>query len=187
MGLPIRYRCAIVARCGSIPKLGGNAMLELNSGFIFTIINLIVLVLLLKKFLFTPVTKIMEEREALIQNSVSDAARQKQEAGQLLEDAHRQVSGAAQEAERVSQVRLQQAKLQEEALLEEAKAESQRILEAGRKKAELERQRTLSSARAQVVGLAMETARKISGSQANPEHAESLFQSLLEEVGDTDE
>lgn len=162
-------------------------MLEFNSGFVFTIINLIVLCLLLRKFLFIPVTKIMAEREALIHHAMDEAKKREETAQALLTDAQRQVSGAAREAERVSQLRLQEAKAQEEALLEEARAESQRIIDLGQKKAQLERQQLINGAKAQVVDMALETARRIAGSRAEPEHAEKLFQSLLEEVGEPNE
>lgn len=162
-------------------------MLEFNSGFIFTIINLIVLCLLLRKFLFGPVTKIMAQREELIHNTVDEAKRREETAQALLADAQRQVTGAAQEAERVSRLRLQEAQAREEALLEEARAESQRIIDLGKKKAEEERRQLLAGAKAQVVDMALETARRVAGSRAEPEHAEKLFQSLLEEVGEPNE
>ncbi len=46
----------------------------------FTIINIIVLFLLLKKFLIGPVNRIMAEREELIQSSIADANQTKDDA-----------------------------------------------------------------------------------------------------------
>ena len=41
-------------------------MLELGSGLVFTVINLIVFYLLLKRFLFGPIQNIMKQREEMI-------------------------------------------------------------------------------------------------------------------------
>lgn len=48
-------------------------MLRLDWNMVITIVNLIVLCLLLKKFLIGPVTAIMEQRAALIEQQLADA------------------------------------------------------------------------------------------------------------------
>ncbi|MEG1999941.1 MAG: F0F1 ATP synthase subunit B [Evtepia sp.] len=159
-------------------------MLSISVELVYTIINIIVLFLLLRRFLFRPVVKIMEERENLIRSNITGAEEQKAESDRLLETAQLQVSGAAQEAERVAEERLMQAKRDQEKLILEAQAESERLIQNGKKQAELERQKVLSDARAEVVGLAMDTARKIAGSNPNEEQASGLFRDLLDKVGD---
>ena len=68
-------------------------MLRLDWNMVITIVNLIVLCLLLKKFLIGPVTAIMEQRAALIEQQLADAMRRgvnpgSDEANELAE-AHR--------------------------------------------------------------------------------------------------
>ena len=46
-------------------------MLQLNVNLLFTIINLVVLYLLLKKFLIKPVTDVMEKRKKLIADGLN--------------------------------------------------------------------------------------------------------------------
>ena len=58
-------------------------MLRLDWNMVITIVNLIVLCLLLKKFLIGPVTAIMEQRAALIEQQLADAKNDKQAAGDL--------------------------------------------------------------------------------------------------------
>ena len=58
-------------------------MLRLDWNMVITIVNLIVLCLLLKKFLIGPVTAVMEQRAALIEQQLADAKNDKQAAGDL--------------------------------------------------------------------------------------------------------
>ena len=58
-------------------------MLNINLSVIYNIINIIVLFLLLRKFLFKPVTDIMEKRKSLIEEALKDADNSKNEAAEL--------------------------------------------------------------------------------------------------------
>ena len=50
-------------------------MLRIDFNLVLTIINLIVLYLILRKFLFRPVMDIMEKREKMIADGISHAGR----------------------------------------------------------------------------------------------------------------
>ena len=55
-------------------------MISLDISLVWVIINLLVLYLLLKKFLFKPVCKMMDERSAKIQSDLDGAAQAKADA-----------------------------------------------------------------------------------------------------------
>ena len=48
-------------------------MIEININLVFTIINLIVLYLLMKKFLFGPILNVMEQRKNMIDQQFASA------------------------------------------------------------------------------------------------------------------
>ena len=48
-------------------------MIEININVVFTIINLIVLYLLMKKFLFGPILNVMEQRKNMIDQQFASA------------------------------------------------------------------------------------------------------------------
>lgn len=58
-------------------------MLNLNWNIIWTFVNLIILYILLRKFLFGPITAMMEKREGEIKSSLDNASAAKQEAAAL--------------------------------------------------------------------------------------------------------
>ena len=56
-------------------------LLRIDWNVVFTIINLIVLYLGLRKFLIGPVTNVMEQRKQMIEGQIADANNLKAEAG----------------------------------------------------------------------------------------------------------
>ena len=57
-------------------------MLTFNISILYNVINILVLFVLLKIFLFKPVTEIMEKRKAMIQQDLDDAKKAKDDAEQ---------------------------------------------------------------------------------------------------------
>lgn len=58
-------------------------VLQLNWNLVFEIINLIILCLLLKKFLIKPVTAVMDRRQAMISDGLSNARNSEAQADEL--------------------------------------------------------------------------------------------------------
>ena len=76
-------------------------MLRLDWNLVLTIINLIVLYLLLKKFLFKPVLSIMEKREKMIQDSIASARSQEGQAQELKEHYEQALVSARDESAQI--------------------------------------------------------------------------------------
>ena len=109
-------------------------MIQFNVSLLFTIINLIVFYLLLKKSLFKPVMGIMEKREKMIADGLKNASDSQEEAARLKAE-------------------------YEKAL--EANTEAVGILKDARKTIENERKQTMNDLQSEIAGLAMQAARKI--------------------------
>ena len=56
-------------------------LLNLDWSIVWNIVNILVLFLLLKHFLFKPITQMMESRTAEIENDLKDAKEQKERPG----------------------------------------------------------------------------------------------------------
>ena len=77
-------------------------MLSLDWNLVFTIINLLLLYLLLKKFLFKPVCEMMDKREKLIHDQMAEAEAEKAEAMKLKADYEETLKNARQEAAKIT-------------------------------------------------------------------------------------
>ena len=79
-------------------------MLRVDINLVFTIINLLVLYLLMKKFLFGPVVAVMEKRKAMIEEQFANAAAAEKNANELKSQYEDTLKTANADADNIIQV-----------------------------------------------------------------------------------
>lgn len=137
-------------------------LLSPNVGLaVWLAIAFLLLMLLLGKFAWGPITSALAERESTIEESMTRAERALAEAKQLQADNE----VARREAERQAQQILREAKEQAEAQraadVEKTKAEIVRLQESAQAEIDRQKQQALSELRAEVATLAVGAAEKI--------------------------
>jgi len=136
-------------------------VIQFNVSLLFTIINLIVFYLLLKKFLFKPVMGIMEKREKLIADGLKNASDSQEEAARLKAEYEKALEGAKAESIQIVEKAKKTAAGESERILQEANTEAVGILKDARETIENERKQTMNDLQSEIAGLAMQAARKI--------------------------
>lgn len=158
--------------------------LKLDANIIWNVVNILVLFLLLKIFLFKPVTKIMEDRQKAIADSISTAETQRREAGELRQEYEKQLTGARLEAAGIVREAREQAARESDKILRQARADAETLLESARKQIEAERAKTLREIRGQVAGLALLAGAKLAQKSMDEESNLAFVNSFLSEVGE---
>lgn len=128
---------------------------------LWTIVNVIILFLLLKKFLFKPVNNVIEKRQEMIQNNLDSAAASKKEAEELKNKYEEAMSSARAEAKEIISSANSQAKQQFVKSKDEAAAEIERMKISAKKEIEHEQKTALESTHNQIAELALEMASKV--------------------------
>lgn len=159
-------------------------MLTLNWNIIWTFVDLIVLYVLLKKFLFARVQKVLDQRQEMIQGQMDHAKEQEALANQNLQQVRETVENATKEAREKAQHILEAASRKEKEQLQASEEEAKRILISSRKQAEQERKKLLADTQDEMVTIAMLAARKAVGNNINEEKEKALFEDLLKKVGE---
>lgn len=159
-------------------------MLTLNWNIIWTFVDLIVLYVLMKKFLFARVQKVLDQRQEMIQGQMDHAKEQEALANQNLQQAQETVENATKEAREKAQRILEAASKKEKEQLQASEEEAKRILISSRKQAEQERKKLLVDTQDEMVTIAMLAARKAVGNNINEEKEKALFEDLLKKVGE---
>lgn len=159
-------------------------MLTLNWNIIWTFVDLIVLYVLLKKFLFARVQKVLDQRQEMIQGQMDHAKEQEALANQNLQQVRETVENATKEAREKAQRILEAASRKEKEQLQASEEEAKRILISSRKQAEQERKKQLADTQDEMVTIAMLAARKAVGNNINEEKEKALFEDLLKKVGE---
>lgn len=146
-----------------------------------------VLFVLLAKFAFPPITKMLDERAEKIRESIEKAEDTRIEAERLLEEYRQQMAEARAEAAKViEQGRTVAENMKAEILAkarEEAEAEKAKALEA----IKAERAAAVAELQAKVAELSVAVAGKIIGEQLTPAEHEALIERYIAEVGSLDE
>jgi F-type H+-transporting ATPase subunit b len=152
-------------------------------GVIWNIVNIIIFFLLLKKFLFKPVTQMMENRQKAIDDSIKDADEKKAEAYQLKSNYEEELKNAADQATAIIKEARERAEIEYNRILKEAKDETVKVREEANRQIELERKKTMENAQAEIAKIALLAASKIIGRNVDEDTNKQFFGDFLNEVG----
>lgn len=127
----------------------------------FTVVNVLVLFVGLKVFLFKPVLNIIRQREEMIHNQLADAAEKEKAAEQLKTDYQEKLKNASQKAEDIIAEAKARADEEKRLAVEKTKEETEQMLEKARAEICSEQEQAKKEVQADIAVLAMEAARKI--------------------------
>ena len=128
-------------------------MIEININLVFTIINLIVLYLLMKKFLFGQILNVMEQRKNMIDQQFASAKDTEEQAYELKGKYEDALKSAKDESMRIVNQAKDEAKVQAERIVKDANTQQRQISGQSRKmlcrlwKAEWQRSRWMQPQR----------------------------------------
>ncbi len=160
-------------------------MLEFHlSTAIWTVVNLVVLYLLLKKFLFKPVTAMIESRQQEIEHNIAAAEDQRIKAEAMLEEYDDKLKNAQHEAGQLIAQAKMRAEHEYQTVMKRAQLDAKRLTEETEQQIEAERQTMLSGVRKEVATLALMAAARVSAHGRNSDEDDALIESFLSEVGD---
>lgn len=150
----------------------------------FTILNLLVLWLFLRHFLFDKVTAILDRRAQTVQSELDGAAQEKERAKQLHQQYDEQLGRARQESAELLARTKAQAQQQYQSTLDDAQADARQLMETTRKQLEAERESMLRGARKEVAQLALLAAAKVAQKELDSQSDLALVDAFLSETGD---
>ena len=158
-------------------------MLKLDYNILFNIINIFVLFLLLKRFLFKPVTEMMEKRKNAIETTFADADNNNKEALKLKQEYQGILKSAdAQVIDMINEAR-QRAMEEHDRQIKETKEEAAKLIEAANKLIEIERKLSLQSIKAEIAGIAMMAAAKVIQKNLDENSNSQIINDFLAEAG----
>ena len=155
-------------------------MISLDISLVWVIINLLVLYLLLKKFLFKPVCKMMDERSAKIQSDLDGAAQAKADAEKIKADYE---ADAHSQAVEITNKAKAQAGRECDLMLENARAESAKIMKEAEKSIANEKEKAMDDAKYQIADLAILAAAKVIKKNVGGDSDRETVDEFLSEVG----
>jgi len=151
-------------------------------GLLTQLISFLILFLLLKKFLYRPVIKMLEDRAEKIKTSLEAADKVKQEAEQTIAANESLMLKAREESQALISESREQAKKIKESELEKSKLQ----IEIERKRAldeiRSEEDKIINNIRSEFSGLAISAAEKIIEREVNENNHKEIIQLFLEKA-----
>ena len=137
-------------------------MLDIEPWSIFwTVVNIIVLYLGLRKFLFGPIMKVIQKREDLVKGQFDSATNTQDEADRMKAEYREKLAQARQTAEEMVTAAKDRSEQEREKMLEDTRAEQQQMLEKTKADIQVEQEKAQKEAQSEIARLAISAARKI--------------------------
>lgn len=160
-------------------------MLRVDINLVFTIINLLVLYLLMKKFLFrSGCSRYWKRENAMIEEQFANAAAAEKNANELKSQYEDTLKTANADADNIIQEAKTTAKTEYDRIVSDANSQAGKIIENAEKTVVSQREKTLRGLESQIAGLAIDTAAKVIGEQAGSLDNAKLYDEFLNKAGD---
>ena len=160
-------------------------MLTLNLNILWTVVNILVLFVLLRKLLYRPVMNVLEQRQTQIDDAIADAEGKKNDAQAVLAQAQDKLQNVDTEAAQRREAYEKQAEKEKEQLLQDAQRQADAIVAEGKAAAEAEHARRLRDANAETSALAREMCEKLLARNLTQQDDARLLDDLLQKAGDS--
>lgn len=153
---------------------------------IITLIIFLGVVVLLGKFAWTPLLKVLRERETAIRTSLEDAKRERIAAEKLLADYKRQIDKAREEATAIVDEGRRDAEVVRKRIQDEARQEAGEMLDRAKREINLARDAAIKELYDRTVDLATEVASGIVKKSLSAEDHRHLVTDTLERMKSAD-
>ena len=151
---------------------------------LISLANLLIIFLILKKLLWKPVKKVMQQRQDMVDKQFADAAEAEAKAdADKAAWAEKLATADDEAAARIADAD-ETARRHGERVVAEAKEKAQGIIRQAEAEAELERQKATASIRDEIADVSAELAQKMLEREISVEDHRAMIASFLDEVGD---
>lgn len=151
---------------------------------LFTWGNLLILLLLLKKFLFKPVNNILQKRQDEVDEMYKSATEDKNAAHQMREDYEKRLSDAKNEANEILKTATRKAVLKEEEIITDANNQASKIIERAHGQIELEKSSAFAELRDEVSELSVMIASKVLERDISESDHKEMIDKIISEMGE---
>lgn len=158
-------------------------IIPLGYELIVNLVAFVVLFLLLGKFAFPPIVKMMDERAEKIRDSLEKAEETQVEAARMLDDYKKQMAEARQEAAKVIEQGKQVAEGMKAEITAKAEEEAAVIVAKAKESIDAERKAAVAQLKASVADLSVAVAGKIIGEKLSADDHAKLIEQYVAEVG----
>ncbi len=151
---------------------------------LFTLVNTVALFVVLKKFLWGPVMKMIADRQQEIDSMYADADEAKTQAQQLRTEYEGKLTEAQQTGDRLVKEAMARGQQRQEEILRQANADADAILRKAEADIAREKKKAVDDAKSEIAGLAMDIAGKVVERSLDSDEHAKLVDRFIDQLGD---
>jgi F-type H+-transporting ATPase subunit b len=146
--------------------------------------NLLILMLLVKKFLFKPVLDILQKRQDEVDKIYADANKAKDEANTLRADYENRLAAAKEEAGEIVKTATAAAQRKSTEMLEEAQTKASGLVARAEAQIAQEKKKAINEIKDEISGMAVDIASKVVEREISAKDHEKLIEDFIKNVGE---
>ncbi|MBQ4556211.1 MAG: F0F1 ATP synthase subunit B [Clostridia bacterium] len=154
---------------------------------LISLLNLLLVFLIIKKFLFAPVKKMLAQRQAVIDLQYADAEKAKTDALADKKAWEEKIKNADSEADTIIKKASENAKFRGDRIVSDAREKADGIIRAAEMEAALERKKAEDAIKHEIVVVSTALAEKMIAREVKPSDHRELVDSFLENIGGGDD
>ena len=151
---------------------------------IFQICNLLILLLLVRKFLWKRVMAVLEARQNEIDGIYDAAGKDRREAAQMKEEYTARMGNAREEADRLVRNAVDTAHNRGDAILKEAQVEAAHIKQKAERDIDQEKRKAYTELMGEISGMAADIAGRMVEREINAEDHRELVEEFIKSAGE---
>ena len=146
---------------------------------IFAMVNFLILVFVLGKFIYKPFLGMLENRKQMIQEKFDRADAVNKRADARMAKYNRQIAGAEEESREIIRDAKQKAEANAQAIIDEAKAEAAEIIAKAERTIEMEQAKAIEGLHNEIAELALLAAEQIVGDKIEDAGQEAIVDRVI--------
>ena len=150
---------------------------------LFTLLNFLAVFFVGKRFLWGPVTKMVQERQKEIDDMYSEADTARASAKAMEEEYQGKLSDARATSEQIVRDAVSRGQAREEEIIRQANAEASAMMDKAVADIALEKKKAINDAKDEIAGIALEIAGKVVGRQLSDADQAQLVDQFIDELG----
>lgn len=151
---------------------------------LISLINLLIMFKILKKFLFKPVKRIMDARQAQVDKLYSDADESLSSANQMKDEYEQRLASARQEADSMIKTAALTAQRKGDQILSDAKSQASHVKQKAEEEIAQQKKQMLQDVRSEISGLAVDIASKVVEREVNQKDYDGFVDEFIRNVGE---
>lgn len=154
---------------------------------LISLCNLLILFLILKKFLYNPVKRVMKERQEALDSQYEQAAAAEQTALSHQKEWEERLAAAQTDANRIIETAAQQAEHRGEQIVSEAKLKAEDIVRDAKSQAALEQKKAQAGIKKEIIDVSTLLTEKMLQREIRPEDHRTIIDSVISEIGESND